>query len=162
MLDRSPVRPRRALLGAGLLAAGLWAATAPAPVHAALSRCSSDPIVYLSTGVKVDLTATLGVDREDVLRISYALHVPAGATVTRVVYTSGALGHREHVTVSDDAVGPYVAETVASSKVAGTAVSVSMTVLDQTSGARAQDSASGQDGQVIATQAGPTLASSAD
>ena len=150
-----PARPRRPrpLLGAGLLAAGLLAGAVPAPAaHAALARCSSDPIVYLSTGMKVDLTATLATDRSNVKRITYVLHVPAGAQVTRVVYTAGELGHKEAVTVLDDATGPYTADSVAETYASSAAVDVKMSVLDQSGGAKGEDTAAGQTTQTLVTQ----------
>jgi len=125
-------RRRRTLLGAGLLTAGLLAAASPAPAaHAALARCGSDPIVYLSNGIKVDLTATLSTDRSDVKRIAYQLHVPAGAQVTKVVYTAGEIGRKEVVTVVNDATGPYVADSVAETYAAPVPVNITMSVLDQ-------------------------------
>ena len=146
------VRPRRALLGAGLLAAGLLVTSSAAPAHAALARCGSDPIVYLSNGMKVDLTATLATDRANVKQIAYQLHVPAGARATRVVYTTGELGRKEVVTVVDDAAGPYVTDSIAETYSAAVPVGVTMSVLDQSSGAKGEDSAAGQTPQTLITQ----------
>lgn len=145
-------RPPRVLLGAGLLTAVLLAGASGAPAHAALVRCSSDPIVYLSNGMKVDLTATLATNRQNVERITYVLHVPAGAQVTKVVYTAGELGHKEAVTVLDDATGAYTADSDAEIYASSAAVDVEMAVLDQSGGAKGQDRAAGQSSQTLVTQ----------
>ena len=99
-------RPRRALLGAalaaGLLAGGPLAALNHA--HAAAS-CRADPIVVLSNGVVLDLSATLDADIAQVQAIEYKLHGPKGVWVVRAISTDGAVQYKEHFEFKDDSHG---------------------------------------------------------
>ena len=80
-------RSRRLVLGASLLLAGLLAVTvAPGGAHAQWGTCYDDPAVFLDNGATVFLGATFQGDSSSVSAINYVLHVPAGVSVTRVVY----------------------------------------------------------------------------
>jgi len=86
-LTRHP-RSCLALLAAALLAAGLGAAAigpGPATVHAAVG-VGCDPIVSLSNGAVVHLTATIYDTVTDITSVTYTVHAPVGTTVTSVVY----------------------------------------------------------------------------
>ncbi|MEP6894222.1 MAG: hypothetical protein ABI986_01315, partial [Chloroflexota bacterium] len=50
------------------------------------------------------LTVTLDISAADtnIGKVTYVLHVPAGVTVTRVVYTAGGLGTKETYKVYQD------------------------------------------------------------
>ena len=77
---------------------GLVLAPLPAlAVHA----CYSDPIVMLSNGQQVDLSATIADNLGDVQSVSYNLMLPAGVSPIRVVYTGGEFAHKEFVTYSN-------------------------------------------------------------
>lgn len=93
---------RRGLLGsalaAGLLAGGSLAVT---PTHAAVG-CRSDPIVVLSNGVVLDLSATLDADIAQVQAIEYKLHGPKGVWVVRAISTDGAVQYKEKFAFNDD------------------------------------------------------------
>ncbi len=94
---------RRALLGAGALTAGLLASgpLAAPRAHAALG-CRSDPIVILSNGVVLDLSATLDTDISDVKEIHYKLHGPKGVWVVRAISTDGTVQYKEGFEFHDD------------------------------------------------------------
>lgn len=67
---------------AGLLAGSLAAPTA----HAALVRCSTDPIITLSNGHTVQISDQISDTPTNVSKVDYQLHVPAGVTATKVIY----------------------------------------------------------------------------
>ncbi len=90
---------RRTVLGGAVVASGLLAGGLPAPsAHAALA-CRSDPIVVLSNGVTLELSATIFDDVSDVQQVNYTLQAPKGVTVQRVITTDGAVGYKEHFAV---------------------------------------------------------------
>jgi len=100
-MTRFPTRPRRrtvlgAALAAGFIAGGPLAASTTA--HAALA-CRSDPLVVLSNGVTLDLSATIYDDVTDVQQVAYTLQAPQGVTVVRTITTDGAVGYKEHFAV---------------------------------------------------------------
>jgi len=147
-LPRSPRfsrSSRRALLAPALLAAGLLAgllagALVPQAAHAALS-VSCDPVVQLSNGINVKLTATMNTaNPSDITHASYTLHAPAGVSVVKVVFTNGSSANAptngtptngaysdgaEDVTVrADAATAAYQAATTITSPLATLGVSV--------------------------------------
>ncbi len=90
----------------------LLAAFPVSTVSAALRTCRTDPIVSLSDGHKVSLSATIATDAANVNMIHYTLHVPRGVTVTNVVFTS-AFASKEMIMVwFDQPAGTYETETV--------------------------------------------------
>ena len=109
-------RSSRAVLGAGLLAAGLLASPLESYHAHAMSACRSDPIVVLSNGVVLDLSATIGIDVsniDEIAQISYTLHAPAGTTVAKVVSTDGDVNYKEQFTLDTDSPsGVYGVDTL--------------------------------------------------
>ncbi len=107
---------QRALLGGVALAAALVAVAprAVTPAHAAIG-CRSDPIVVLSNGVVLDLSATLDADVSQVQEIHYKLHGPHGLSVVRAISTDGAVQYKEHFEFKDDSHGDDKAASNASS-----------------------------------------------
>jgi len=88
----APERARPAALGAAVFGAGLLAsllgAGGPHHAHAALG-CRSDPIVALSNGLVVHLSATISDAPSDITGVTYTMytmHAPAGVSVVSVVY----------------------------------------------------------------------------
>lgn len=99
----TPERALPAALGAGVFAAGLLASLLGAPHHAhAATGCRSDPIVVLSNGTVLDLSAAIGADVSTVAQIGYTLHAPAGSTIARVVSTDGDVQYNEQFTLRTD------------------------------------------------------------
>ena len=56
-----------------------------------ITGCRSDPLVTLSNGMQVRLTATIMTDPSQVSNVAYTLHVPQGLSVTSVQYDNGPL-----------------------------------------------------------------------
>jgi hypothetical protein len=96
---------RRLLLGlvAGLLGLGGLGIT-----HASINTCRTDPTVYLSNGVSVQLWDTAQTDISDVSAVYYTLHVPHGVSVTSIDYDS--TGSLEHVAVVADQSGTHYSD----------------------------------------------------
>jgi len=154
-IDRSRQCSRRALRAPALLAAGLFAgALAP---HAAMSM-SADPIVVLSTGRTVQMTANVAVSSASTLgTINWTLHAPTGASVVSVTYNDNVSSHENFHFFADQATGSYKG-TVVVNLVSGSA-SVTSTnyafLTSDTLGNQSPDttsgSATGKSGQTLST-----------
>ncbi len=84
----TPERSLPATLGAALFSAGVLASllgSAPHHAHAA-AGCRSDPIVTLSNGLVVHLSATVYDAPSDITGVAYTMHAPVGTSVVSVVY----------------------------------------------------------------------------
>jgi hypothetical protein len=62
---------------------------------AALLRCRTDPIFFLSNGDILIVALDIGTAESNISNINYLLYVPAGVTVKQVVYTDSSLGRKE-------------------------------------------------------------------
>jgi len=83
----TPERSLPAMLGAAVFSAGLLTSLLGAPHHAhAAIGCRTDPIVTLSNGLVVDLSATIYDTLSDINAVTYTLHAPVGTSVVSVVY----------------------------------------------------------------------------
>ena len=124
------VRHRTSLVTAGVLTGSLIVGLLlPGGAHAQLSGCHSDPKVTFSNGAQVTLSASSSIAVGQVTQIVYDLHVPAGLSVTHVVYTGGAYAGKETMTVeADDATGTYDSTTVLYASNTGTSVQAQTTV----------------------------------
>jgi hypothetical protein len=140
------IRPCRIPLAAAALFSGLVAGPLlPHNAAAAISLCRTDPIVRLSNGVVVDLTATISTSGVNVQQIVYMLHAPAGTRVLSVLYTGGDLAGRERVQFfADTAATTYKSVTTVSTSVSAVPVTASMRVSSVGSG-----TASGYSGQAL-------------
>jgi hypothetical protein len=91
--------PRRAMLGAALLAAGSLSGPLMAGnASAAISYCRTDPIVTFTNGTQVALEADVAANPDDILGIAYVLRAPAGSQVASIAYDPAFAG-RETVFV---------------------------------------------------------------
>lgn len=80
---------------------------------AGLDACRVDPIVWLSDGSVVSLTARVATSASNVERIDYVLYAPRGVQVVKVVYTGGALRDKENVMlVADNPAGILAARVM--------------------------------------------------
>jgi len=141
------LRSHRALIAFVLLSAGLLV---PHGASAAISYCRTDPIVYLSNGMKLDLTAQFSARASDLRGISYTIHTPAGVSVDKVVYTRGALGHLESLNVvADNQTPTYDTSTVVSTSTPGDSADATTRLLDQTTSAQDSGEAVGQTNQSL-------------
>lgn len=124
----------RVLVGAAILATGLIAG--PFGAHeagASWSSCSTDPIVYLSDGSVVTVTASINADPSDVKRVLYVLDAPAGTHVINVVYTGDAFAGKELFRFrADNPAGTYDSDTVAYTEGRSVPMTVTMTVAGAT------------------------------
>jgi hypothetical protein len=83
----------------------------PAAVHARL-LCRSDPVVTLSNGVILDLSATISTLPWQVTEVHYELHVPQGVSLVLAVHTPTWLTSQETFTViADQPQKTYVVNT---------------------------------------------------
>lgn len=138
-------RARALLLAPVLLAAG--SLLPQQSVYATLAACRSDPIVLLSNGAVLDLSATISDHASDVNRIVYVLHGPAGTTPLAVIHTNAELARREQFTYHADqpaqtyTIDTYVATGAGSVPVTAAALASSLPALGtvSTSGYSGQD-----------------------
>src|SRR5690348_13123297 len=86
---------RRAVAGLVVLMGMVFTAGGALPAQASHSACRTDPIVILSDGHRLNLTALVNIDSSGVQQINYTLHIPSGVGVTRIIYTQGVPGLRE-------------------------------------------------------------------
>lgn len=107
--------------------------------------CRTDPVVALSNGVFVDLTASISDSATDVSNITYAVHVPKGVKPLGIYTTPGPLARVETVKIIDDnRAGTYDTTTTVTTGTAGAPVTVTMLLASQGAGFRlGSDSASG-------------------
>lgn len=81
-------------------------------VSAALHKCRTDPIFYLSNGEVLKVILEIGTDKAGVRDVHYVLHLPAGIRVLRIVYTAGGIVESEtYQVVQDSPRGVYTTET---------------------------------------------------
>jgi hypothetical protein len=113
---RTHVR-RRGALGAAILATGLLARVVqPSPAHAALTRCSTDPVVTLSNGVTLEVNVSIQDTLSDVTNVSYALNIPTGVTVKSVAYPDGSGSISTLTWTAKNTIGNYDDNTVVTTK----------------------------------------------
>jgi len=123
-------RGRRPWLLAPLVAGLGIAAVPPGTARASIGGCRSDPVVTLSNGVVLDLSAAIDDTADDVRGTTYTLHAPVGTEVVAVVGTDGALGLTERfVFQADQAASTYVTQTVVQTGQGGVAVSATTDVV---------------------------------
>lgn len=67
------------------------------PAFAGLSVCRADPILVLTDGTQLQLTASISSDPSVVQQITYTVHAPQGTALRQVTYTGGALLGKETV-----------------------------------------------------------------
>lgn len=78
-------RSRRGLPFLVALLAALFAATTPA--YAAASICRTDPVVILTDGTIIDISASIDTPLFNLQHVTYTLHGPVGARVLLVLRT---------------------------------------------------------------------------
>ena len=96
--------------------------------HAQLSGCQSDPVVLLSNGTEIDLRASIDDSSDDVQKVTYTVHGPAGTTL--VSASPGVLGPKQVTQfVADQAPGHYTTTTVVDTGKGGVAVTATTQAL---------------------------------
>jgi hypothetical protein len=97
-----------------LLVGLIVAVTPPSTAEAAIGGCRSDPIVVLSDGTILDVSAEIGTDVSKVTDIHYVVHGPRGVQLVAAISTPtlGFTG-KESFTYYDDAQpNEYITETL--------------------------------------------------
>lgn len=103
----------KSLLGAGVLGAvGLLSPLTALATHAHSAPCRSDPILALSNGKTLQVTASINDAQSDVSKVLYTVNLPAGVSVKKITYTTGWKTNVEQVQVnSTEPSNTYVTTT---------------------------------------------------
>lgn len=105
---------RRGMVAASVFLSGLALAASLAPVaQAALDGCRADPVIYLSDGTALDVTADVNTNAANITGIAYTVHVPAGlrAVLYLTTPTLGFKGKETFTLVNDAPAGQYRTDT---------------------------------------------------
>jgi hypothetical protein len=115
-------RPGPTVLGTAVLSVGLLAGSLTAhDAHAEIVGCRTDPVVLLSNGTELDLSAAIDDSSADVQQVTFALHVPTGVRV--IAYVEGSLGAKESwQAYGDNTAGNYDVITTARTATPGAGV----------------------------------------
>lgn len=93
--------------------AGLLTVLSAVSTEAGLLKCKSDPIVLLSDGTEVDLTADIDTLPWNVTNVNYTLHVPKGLNTLLIIRTPAWLTTIERFSViADQQQGHYDSTTL--------------------------------------------------
>lgn len=119
-------------------------------VSAGWMQCRSDPVVVLSNGLTLDLSADISTLPSEVEQVDYILHVPQGVTLVTAIATPSWPTTIETFTLYDDALpGEYHSETIVTTT-AGDATVTAHTILLSATGAQLNAiSVSGVEGQLL-------------
>jgi hypothetical protein len=99
----------------GFLLLGLAMSEAFAPIsEAAVGGCRSDPIVVLSDGTILDVSADIGTAVSNVREIHYVVHGPSGVKLVAAISTPtlGFQGKESFTYYADAAPNQYITETL--------------------------------------------------
>ncbi len=106
---------KRLITLVGFLLIGLALSEPFAPIsEAAAGGCRSDPVVFLSDGTILDVTADIGTDVSNVREIHYVVHGPRGVTLVSAISTPtlGFEGKESFIYYDDAAPNQYITETL--------------------------------------------------
>lgn len=126
---------------------GSWVAQS---TYALTSGCRSDPVVVLSNGAIIDISAAVQTDRANVEYIAYTLHIPQGIWVVSVVGTGLLDRVPSTFAVRTDApANQYWTETTAYTRVSNVEVAASSALVLATHIRVAQGTSTGREQQVL-------------
>jgi hypothetical protein len=110
---RSSIKQLFTLVGFLLLGLAMSEAFAPLS-HAAVGGCRSDPIVVLSDGTILDVSADIGTAVTNVREIHYVVHGPRGVKLVAAISTPtlGFQGKESFTYYADAAPNQYITETL--------------------------------------------------
>ncbi|MBV9281166.1 MAG: hypothetical protein JOZ41_13880 [Chloroflexi bacterium] len=140
-------RFRRVWLAATLFIGGLIACPFTAgKASADISVCITDPVVLLSNGTMVDITAMIADQAADVKHVAYTLDAPAGTSVVAVMHSPGSIATVESFQFrADNGPGRYDSTALVTTGASG----VPVTLMAAGSGL-GSGSATGTSGQSLA------------
>ena len=124
-------RIRQAIIVLSILLTGLALTPVLVPVaEAAFDGCRSDPVIYLSDGTALDLSADIGTDVSNVTAIAYSVHVPRGLRMLAYAATPtlGFQGKETFVLLNDAPAGQYKTDTLVLTKNNGVSVTSNTTL----------------------------------
>jgi hypothetical protein len=105
---------RRAMIALSIMLTGLALTASLTPVvQASLDGCRSDPVIYLSDGTALDVTADIGTSVSNVTTIAYFVHVPPGLHMILYLATPtlGFKGKEVFTLYNDAPAGQYKTDT---------------------------------------------------
>lgn len=138
-----------AIVEIGLIIAPLWSSHA----SAAFTGCGSDPVVSLSNGAQLDLSAYISDDISNVRQVAYVLHAPAGTQLVNIVNTDGAMGLKEVFQIyTDNQTDTYTADTTVSTAQGRVAVTANMDLVSPLGLTVGSGSAAGMSQQDLSIQ----------
>jgi hypothetical protein len=121
-----------------------------AQVNAASMTCRSDPIIFLSDGIKLQIGVTVETSVNDLISIQYQVHVPANVTMNRVIYTPQWARNKENVVIiADQPANSYKIYTLVRTGTANVATTINSMKFGNRDGLTRQQ-AVGVSGQIIA------------
>jgi len=123
---------RRAVIAVSVLLAGLALAAPITPTaQAALDGCRSDPVIYLSDGTALDISANINTSVSNVTTIAYYVHVPPGlhAILFLTTPTLGFQGKEVFKMFNDAPAGQYKTDTVVGTNTAAVPVTAQTTLV---------------------------------
>lgn len=115
----SSLRPRlslRVFVAAGILAVnviGSSVLTRPAWASLDIGPCRTDPIVQLSNGAVLRLTATVNTAPSNLQNVTYTIHAAPGVTITNITYTANATYEKVVLQNDETAASVYDVDTYA-------------------------------------------------
>jgi len=105
----------------------------PAAVNARILSCRSDPVVILSNGTILDLSAEISTLLINVEEIHYELHIPVGVSAVAWIHTPAWLTSQETFTIiADQPPGVYEAYTIGRTRSGRATVTAYLTLLTAT------------------------------
>jgi hypothetical protein len=110
---RSPLQHLITIVGCLLIGLALSESFTPLS-EAAVGGCRSDPIVVLSDGTILDVSADIGTDVSNVREIHYVVHGPRGVKLITAISTPtlGFRGKETFTYYADAAPNQYITETL--------------------------------------------------
>ena len=123
----SPSKPATLLIG--ILAAVLLFGFSHQVTFARLLECRSDPVVLLSDGTLVDVSADIDTLLLNVTEVHYTLHIPQGLSPILVIRTKAWLTSTETFSFyADQAAHQYSSSTIVQTRSGNTDVTADMLV----------------------------------
>ncbi|MBA3868983.1 MAG: hypothetical protein H0X30_07505 [Anaerolineae bacterium] len=120
-----------------------------AQVSAASISCRSDPVIFLSDGIKIQVGVVVETSVDDLISVQYQVHVPANVSINHVIYVPQWAKNKESVTlVADQPADSYQVWTIVRTGTAHVGVTIKSMKFGNGDGVTRQQ-ASGVSGNVI-------------